>query len=47
LREAIVGSEWVANMAVSSANVLRIVFLVIGCGEGIEKWAKDATLGDT
>jgi len=30
LREAIVGSEWVTNMAVSSTNVLRIVFLVVG-----------------
>jgi hypothetical protein len=30
LREAVVVSEWVANMAVSSANVLRVVFLDVG-----------------
>ena len=30
LREAVVGSAWVANIAVSSANVPNVVSLVVG-----------------
>ena len=30
LREAVVGSAWIANMAVSSANVPNVASLVVG-----------------